>query len=127
MQPDASRPDILVLGGDGMLGHKIFQHLRASAATACTVRGDLPPRVDLLAGADVIHGVDLIDLDRAAELLADSRQEAFGLEDERLQDHKQLIDTRKDRAGFRTVRTRRVLLRRRIARRHGKAQGRMAG
>ena len=63
------QPDILVLGGDGMLGHKIFQRLRASAATVATVRGDPPPRVDLLAGADVIRGVDLIDLHRTAELL----------------------------------------------------------
>ena len=67
------QPDILVLGGDGMLGHKIFQRLRASAATMCTVRGNPPPRVDLLAGTDVIRGVDLMHLDRTAELLADLR------------------------------------------------------
>jgi len=64
-------PDILILGGDGMLGHKIFQRLRASAATVCTIRSS--PRVDLLAGADVIPGVDLMHLDRTAELLADLR------------------------------------------------------
>ena len=67
------QPDIVVLGGDGMLGHKIFQRLRASAPTVCTVRGDSPPRVDLLAGAGVIHGVDLMHLDRTAELLAGLR------------------------------------------------------
>ncbi|HYW45060.1 MAG TPA: SDR family oxidoreductase [Bryobacteraceae bacterium] len=67
------QPDILVLGGDGMLGHKIFQRLRASAVTVCTVRSDPPPRVDLLAGVDVIHGVDLMHLDRTAEWLAGLR------------------------------------------------------
>jgi dTDP-4-dehydrorhamnose reductase len=67
------QPDILVLGGDGMLGHKIFQRLRASTATVCTVRGNPPPHVDLLAGADVIHGVDLMHLDRTAEFLAGLR------------------------------------------------------
>ncbi len=67
------QPDIVVLGGDGMLGHKIFQRLRASATTMCTVRSDPPPRVDLLAGADVIRGVDLMHLDRTAELLSGLR------------------------------------------------------
>jgi dTDP-4-dehydrorhamnose reductase len=64
------QPDIVVLGGDGMLGHKVFQRLRAVAATVCTVRG-VPSGVGLLAGADVIPGVDLMHFDRAAELLAD--------------------------------------------------------
>ena len=67
------QPDILILGGDGMLGHKIFQRLRGSAATVAAVRGDSPPRVDLLAGADVIHGDDLMHLGRTAEWLADLR------------------------------------------------------
>ena len=65
-----SHPDILVLGGDGMLGHKIFQRLRASAAVMCTVRGDPPPQVDLLAGPEVIRGIDLMHLDRTMELLS---------------------------------------------------------
>jgi len=67
------QPEFLVLGGDGMLGHKIFQRLRGLAATVCTVRTGPPAGVDLLAGADVIHGIDLLHLDRAAELLADLR------------------------------------------------------
>jgi dTDP-4-dehydrorhamnose reductase len=67
------QPDIVVLGGDGMLGHKIFQRLRASAPTVCTVRSEPPPRVELLAGADVIRGVDLMHLDRTAEWLAGLR------------------------------------------------------
>ncbi|HYW45964.1 MAG TPA: hypothetical protein VE959_24080 [Bryobacteraceae bacterium] len=64
-------PDILILSGDGMLGHKIFQRLRASAATIRSRHP--PPRVDLLAGAGVIPGIDLMHLDRTAELLADLR------------------------------------------------------
>ena len=67
------QPDILVLGGGGMLGHKIFQRLRQSAATVCTLRGDPPAGVDLLAGADVIRGVDLMDLERTREWLAGLR------------------------------------------------------
>jgi len=37
------------------------------------VRGDPPARVDLLDGPDVIHGVDLLQLDRAQELLESLR------------------------------------------------------
>jgi dTDP-4-dehydrorhamnose reductase len=63
------QPDIVVLGGDGMLGHKIFQRLRGRAGVVCTVRSEPPTRVDLLAGPDVIHGMDLMRLDRAQEWL----------------------------------------------------------
>jgi len=66
-------PDILVLGAGGMLGHKIFERLRSSRATVGTLRGGPPPGVDLLAGADVIHGIDLMNLDGAAEWLAGLR------------------------------------------------------
>ena len=59
-----SMAKIMVLGGTGMLGHKMFQVLRECfAATFCTVRGDThkPPfdRVKLLQGDDVIRGVDV--------------------------------------------------------------------
>jgi dTDP-4-dehydrorhamnose reductase len=66
-------PDIVVLGGDGMLGHKVFQRLRASTATICTVRSEPPAHIDLLADPDVIRGVDLMHFDAAAGLLADLR------------------------------------------------------
>ena len=68
-----ARPDIVVLGGDGMLGHKIFERLRRSARTVATVRGGPPEKVELLAGADVIRGVDLMDFQAAEELLAELR------------------------------------------------------
>ncbi|MGC1460918.1 MAG: SDR family oxidoreductase [Terracidiphilus sp.] len=55
---------IMVLGGTGMLGHKMFQVLRERFAdTFCTVRGDIRTsaldRVELLQGNDVISGVDV--------------------------------------------------------------------
>lgn len=65
--------DIVVLGGNGMLGHKIFQRLRMAAATVCTVRSEPPGHVDLLAGPDVIHGVDLMRFDGVRELLESLR------------------------------------------------------
>ena len=56
----------MVLGGGGMLGHKMFQTLREHfACTFCTVREDMqkPPfnRVELLQGDDVVPGVDVTD------------------------------------------------------------------
>lgn len=55
---------IIVLGGAGMLGHKMFQVLRERFAdTFCTVRDDFRKtaldRVELLQGKDVISGVDV--------------------------------------------------------------------
>lgn len=57
---------IVVLGGDGMLGHKMFQALRERfSGTFCTLRGDprTPPlcRVEFLQGEDVLRGVDVTD------------------------------------------------------------------
>ena len=57
---------VMVLGGAGMLGHKMFQVLRDRlAGTFCTVREDVrkPPfeRVELLQGDDVVPGVDVTD------------------------------------------------------------------
>lgn len=56
--------NIVVLGGAGMLGHKMFQILRAHFnGVFATVREDLsqPPfhRIGLLQGADVVEGVDV--------------------------------------------------------------------
>lgn len=65
------RPDIVVLGGGGMLGHKVFQRLRGAAATVATIRGKGSERVELLAGTDVIRGVDLMRFEQAEELLGD--------------------------------------------------------
>jgi dTDP-4-dehydrorhamnose reductase len=69
---------IIVLGAAGMLGHKVFQKLRAHyPGTLATMWEDVtqPPldRVDLLQGADVIPGVDVTDFPRLQRLLADIR------------------------------------------------------
>jgi dTDP-4-dehydrorhamnose reductase len=65
---------IVVVGGAGMLGHKMFQILRGRfPGTLCTTREDVrkPPfdRVELLQGADVITGVDVTDFDRLHGIL----------------------------------------------------------
>ncbi len=57
---------VLVLGGEGMLGHKMFQTLRARfPGTRATLRGSADDpfyqRIPLLAGDDVVGGVDVMD------------------------------------------------------------------
>jgi dTDP-4-dehydrorhamnose reductase len=69
------RPEIVVLGGGGMLGHKIFERLRIARTTVCTVRAAAPGRVELLTGDDVIRGVDLMDFARTSKLLAELQPE----------------------------------------------------
>lgn len=59
---------IVVLGGAGMLGHKLFQVLRERfPGTIATTRENVhvPPLsgVTLLAGSDVLSGVDVLDFD----------------------------------------------------------------
>ena len=59
---------IVVLGGAGMLGHKLFQILRERfPGTIATTRENVhvPPLsgVTLLAGSDVLTGVDVVDFD----------------------------------------------------------------
>ena len=66
---------VMVLGGAGMLGHKMFQELRKRLpGTFCTVREDIrkPPldRVELLQGNDVISGVDVTDLPALEAILS---------------------------------------------------------
>jgi hypothetical protein len=53
-------PRILVLGGEGMLGHKMFQRLRERFPGArCTIRGsradDALRRIDLFLGPDIVE------------------------------------------------------------------------
>jgi len=71
---------IVVLGGAGMLGHKMFQVLREHfSGTFCTVREDIrkPPfdRVELLQGDDVIPGVDVTEFPALAAILSAFRPE----------------------------------------------------
>ena len=67
---------VLVLGGSGMLGHKMFQTLGARKfETYATVRGGLDNsplnHPELLQGGQVINGVEVSDFDRLQGTLAD--------------------------------------------------------
>jgi dTDP-4-dehydrorhamnose reductase len=71
---------ILVLGGDGMLGHKVFQRLRADfSGTLCTMRESpsIPPldRVRVLEGPDVVSGIDAMKCDSLVTLLRSVKPE----------------------------------------------------
>ncbi len=73
-----SEPKIVVLGGAGMLGHKMFQVLRDQfPGTLCTTREEVRQapfnRVSLLQGDAVIRGVDVMNLPDLQRLLADLR------------------------------------------------------
>ena len=65
---------IIILGGAGMLGHKMFQVLRRRFLDVfCTIRGtgkDKPfDRIELLQGDDVVGGVDVTKFDELRDLL----------------------------------------------------------
>jgi len=68
---------ILILGGEGMLGHKTAQTLTtAGMDVACTIRGDAADtkaRFPLLAQTELVSGVDLMDLDGLETLLSARR------------------------------------------------------
>ena len=71
---------VMVLGGGGMLGHKMFQVLRKGfAGTFGTVREDIwkPPfdRVELLQGHDVVRDVDVTDFPGLEAILSAFRPE----------------------------------------------------
>jgi dTDP-4-dehydrorhamnose reductase len=66
---------ILILGGAGMLGHKLFQHLRASHPdTACTIRGSLATspyaRVELFQHGGMLENIDASDAHAIHNLLS---------------------------------------------------------
>jgi dTDP-4-dehydrorhamnose reductase len=70
--------NVLVLGGTGMLGHKIFQHLKECVPDAwCTVRGDADEAETLASGlfakGNVIGNVDAADLQSLERLLSECR------------------------------------------------------
>jgi dTDP-4-dehydrorhamnose reductase len=71
---------VIVLGGGGMLGHKMFQTLRKRFDNVfCTVREDprKPPfgQVELLQGNDVVSGIDVTDFPALAAMLLAFRPE----------------------------------------------------
>lgn len=60
---------ILVLGGDGMLGHRLVLRLAGRHGVAFTLRGETVPEV-LPAGAEGHTGIDVRDLGRLADVFA---------------------------------------------------------
>jgi dTDP-4-dehydrorhamnose reductase len=69
---------VLILGGGGMLGHKLLQRLRASSANvACTIRGSLRgsplERIELFRESGVVEGVDAARFEQVERLLAERR------------------------------------------------------
>lgn len=67
-------PTIVILGGTGMLGHKVFQKLRAEyPGTVCTIRGsarDAPfSRIPLLQNGGVIESLDASNYDELSRTL----------------------------------------------------------
>jgi dTDP-4-dehydrorhamnose reductase len=67
----APTPRVLIFGGAGMLGHKVWQVFRDRFDTWVTIRGDAPRANPLLSGDQVIHGVTAEDtgsLSRAWEI-----------------------------------------------------------
>lgn len=71
---------VLVLGGAGMLGHKVVQTLgRHGLETWCTVRDAAPGPLDTLGIAPpsrVIAGVDAMDIDQVERLVLELRPDA---------------------------------------------------
>ncbi len=68
---------ILILGGDGMLGHQLFIFLQERYEVRCTLRQDLTAYKQFgLFPADMVYtGLDVRSLERLVEVLADFRPE----------------------------------------------------
>ncbi len=68
---------VLVLGGDGMLGHQVVQRLSSSHDVVATVRKPMTPAIaTALAGCRIITGFDVRDPDAPLTLLLAERPEA---------------------------------------------------
>lgn len=70
--------DILILGGTGMLGHKLFQRLRRSHLdTACTIRGTVADNalrnVCLFRGGGVVENFDATDFSLVERFLLENK------------------------------------------------------
>lgn len=71
---------VFVLGGEGMLGHKMFQVLSERFSdTVCSLRGRLPDaayrRVDLFQHGRVVEGLDAMDLPQLEHAIEGLRPE----------------------------------------------------
>lgn len=74
MESDDVALDIVILGGSGMLGHKLFQRVRLQfPETVCTIqqRACNPPynRIPMLQGSEVIEGIDAFDFEGLSQML----------------------------------------------------------
>jgi dTDP-4-dehydrorhamnose reductase len=69
---------ILILGGDGMLGHQLLTHLQPRHDVRCTLRQDLSAYngLGLFNTQNAYAGIDVRTLERLVEVLADFRPEA---------------------------------------------------
>lgn len=71
-----SEKRVVILGGTGMLGHKLFQRLRERfPGTLCTTQRNVRQapfdRVDFLQGDDVVCGIDAMDFESLRRFLAE--------------------------------------------------------
>lgn len=69
---------ILILGGDGMLGHQLLKHLQPRYEVKVTLRQDLGAygSTGLFNSANAYDAIDVRSLERLVEVLADFRPEA---------------------------------------------------
>lgn len=69
---------ILILGGDGMLGHQLLKHLQPRHEVRVTLRQDLAAYAyaGLFDRQNGIDGIDVRSMERLVEVLADFRPEA---------------------------------------------------
>ncbi|OOG50598.1 SDR family oxidoreductase [Polaromonas sp. C04] len=69
---------ILILGGDGMLGHQLLKHLRPRHKVKVTLRQDFSAyiRFGMFNKEDVYDAIDIRSLGRITEVMADFRPQA---------------------------------------------------
>ena len=69
---------ILILGGDGMLGHQLFKHLRIRHDARVTLRQELEAYRDygLFTTEDAFFGVDVRATDRLSDVINSFKPEA---------------------------------------------------
>ncbi len=69
---------VLILGGDGMLGHRLFEHLRENHEVRVTLRRELAAyeRYGLFGPKNSYAGAEARDASRLLEVVADFRPEA---------------------------------------------------
>ncbi|HYA89352.1 MAG TPA: SDR family oxidoreductase [archaeon] len=75
---EPERIGVLILGGTGMLGHKIFQHLEARLPNVwCSIRGSVHDpgleKIALFQSGHVLERIDLLDSDSIESLISGFR------------------------------------------------------